>query len=409
MTYNPPWTIHEYSIPAFHPRTTRRSVRNHQTSKLNLHIKEYRIVPVADSSSRNAVTIIFAHGAGSVKEEYEPFFSDLLQNTHCPRIQSIWAADIVGHGQSYLLNEAELGDELDWFAGARDIVQLVNHFRDSMSPPLVGIGQSWGAFHILSIAAWHPRLFQAIIPIEAVVEIGTLHNSKMGSDFSRFPGITVGYTAVRGRDRWPNADAARRYFLASTYYSTFDERVFEKVLQYELRPTPNGDGDELMLTTPKIQGAIVYMRPDPPLRGLAPAEDYNTRPTKSLMAGGFYRAEPFKLKELMPGIHCKTLYLWSRDDSFISDEDYGNRLVSVTGTGLGGGGGKATGQVTEEFVDRGGHALPFQNPKGTALHVAKYLAGIDKWWREEEAKQATEPVAEPGRVPGEWIERINKL
>ena len=112
----------------------------------------------------------------------------------------------------------------------------------------------------------------------------------------------------------------------------------------------------------------------------------------------------------MHGIHCKTLYVWSRDDDFISDEPYRKRVVDATGTGLGGGGGKPAGQVSEVFVKTGGHALPLSAPTETAAKVAEWLRGTAQTaWEEEEAARKSEPTVDPTTVPREWIERITKL
>lgn len=32
-----------------------------------------------------------------------------------------------------------------WFDGGRDVVQMINHFRDDMPHPIIGVGHSLGA------------------------------------------------------------------------------------------------------------------------------------------------------------------------------------------------------------------------------------------------------------------------
>lgn len=93
-----------------------------------------------------------------------------------------------------------------------------------------------------------------------------------------------------------------------------------------------------------------------------------------------------------------------------TDEQYRERLVSITGTGHGGGGGRSTGQVQEVYVDKGGHALPFDNPTGTSAKVADWLGGeFWVWWQDEELRRRSEPPIDPVKVPPEHLERISKL
>ncbi len=79
-------------------------------------------------------------------------------------IRSIWIADVASQGKSYVLNEENLGNDREtslisyrsscmltlsfekasWMDHARDLLFMINHFRDQMSRPLIGIGHSMG-------------------------------------------------------------------------------------------------------------------------------------------------------------------------------------------------------------------------------------------------------------------------
>lgn len=409
-----PWTLIQHKIPAFQIRAYRRAVRDPNTSRLYLHVNEYRvrqIVSATTTQPSQGITIIFAHGVGSTKEQYEPFFSDLLKNIRPGTVKAIFAADVYNHGKSYLLNRNEIGDEVEWLDPGRDIVQMINYFRSEeegqekessrkyMAPPLVGMGQSWGVVHVLAPAAWYPRLFQALVCIEPVVENGSWHGPKKSTEFK--------YRLHQLRDSWESKSEARKYLAKSPYYGTFDPRVFERMIETELwQPDPTSERVELV--TPKLQQLVLYMKADPPYKGIAPTEDYATRTQKSILPGGFYRPECDKVKALMPSIHCKTLYLWSRDEDWISDAGYRKRMLDDTGTGLGGGGGKDNGQVTQGFVEKGSHALPFENPLGTALPVASYLENIWSQWLDEEVQRLQEPTPDSVKLPEELVERLDK-
>ncbi|QSS62851.1 toxin biosynthesis protein [Histoplasma capsulatum] len=410
-----PWTVRTHIIPAAYPRSFRRGTRNPHNSRLKLHVNEYRPHGRAHKDGGNAdnpgATVIFAHGVGSVKECYEPFFADLLTNPLTPAIHAIWAADVVNHGQSYHLNEREIGDEHHWFDGAHDIMQLINHFQSSLTLPLIGIGQSWGCVHLLLPAAWHPRIFQGIVLMEPVLEVGYHHIEELKAHGVPEQGLArnmnMGFSVALMRDQWESREAAERHMRKSKYYSQLDPRVLSQSLRYELRSMPDGS---VTLATPRYQQAQLFMRADPPMKGYPAGEDYATRAEESFVARGFYRGEPAKIKEYLPGVHCKALYVWTADNSPLSTDSYRNRIVGKTGIGLGGGGGEATGQVKEVFVAAEGHALPFLEPRGTARAVAKWLAEeLKPQWEIEEARQRKEPGIDPITVPHEWVQRISKL
>lgn len=46
---------------------------------------------------------------------------------------------------SYAVNGDKLGDDNSWLDHSRDLLLMVNHFRDSMKAPFVGLGHSMGA------------------------------------------------------------------------------------------------------------------------------------------------------------------------------------------------------------------------------------------------------------------------
>ncbi|PGH11854.1 hypothetical protein AJ79_04651 [Helicocarpus griseus UAMH5409] len=410
-----PWTVHSHIIPASYPRSFRRGVRDLQISRLKLHVNEYRPHPSCSNKTRSpaspGATIIFAHGVGSTKESYEPFLADLLIHPSTPTINAIWAADAANHGQSYRLNESELGDEPHWFDGAHDIMQLINHFQSSITQPLIGIGQSWGCVHLLLPAAWHPRIFQGLVLMEPVLETGYYHFEE-----AKARGVperrlarngNVGFSVALMRDSWPSREEAERHTRKLKYYAQFDPRVLERTLRYELRDLPDGS---VTLATPRYQQAQLFMRADPPMKGYPVSEDHATKDRESVVAQGFYRGEPARIKEYLPGVHCKALYVWSADESFISTESYRRRVIGLTGTGRGGGGGMAAGQVREVFVEADGHSLPFTAPGNTAGAIAGWFGEeMGARWEAEDEKWKGEATIDPMTVPREWTDRVLKL
>ncbi|KAL2361212.1 hypothetical protein RJZ56_005903 [Blastomyces dermatitidis] len=293
---------------------------------------------------------------GSTKESYEPFFADVLSNPLTPPIHAIWAPDIANHGQSFQVNEDEIGDEHHWFDRAHDIMTKLG----LRAPPA---SRSLAPAHFPRHRAHGTRAGDGI-SLEELKALGVPEQGLVRS-------TNIGFSVALMRDRWESREAAERHMPRSKYYSQFDPRVLAQTLRYEFRDMPDGS---VKLATPRYQQAQLFMRAAPPMKGYPVREDYATRARESLIAPGFYRGEPAKIKEYLPGIHCKTLYVWTAEDkSMLSTESYRSRVVGKTGTGLGGAGGEGTGQVKEVFVAAEAHALPFLEPRGTAGVVATWL------------------------------------
>lgn len=141
------WHVKHHILNAAYGRVYARGLRNEETSRLRLSVKQY--FPRSNPSPRSGdLTIVFCHGVGSSKESYEPFFDELLQ--HYSRIRSVLAFDVAHHGQSYMLNRQAIGDEPEWYDSGRDLVHVINTLQDDLAPPVVGFGQSWGGVTLIS-------------------------------------------------------------------------------------------------------------------------------------------------------------------------------------------------------------------------------------------------------------------
>lgn len=165
------FSITEHIIPCQYLREYPRGTKS-DNAPLRLAIKEYRPHDDKVSSLGTSITIIAAHGNGFPKEAYEPLFDDLYQALK-GNIRGIWFADCAHQGVSGVLNENLLGDDrkygrsrlsftapifgeilagmytdgllANWFDHSRDLLYMVNYFRDRMTRPIIGIGHSLGA------------------------------------------------------------------------------------------------------------------------------------------------------------------------------------------------------------------------------------------------------------------------
>ncbi|KAK4943339.1 hypothetical protein LTR10_017013 [Elasticomyces elasticus] len=404
----PTWTVKEYIIPASHPRGYRRGVRDPQTSRLRLHVRQYIPAtpqPLADDAY--AVTLIVQHGMppGDNKEAYEPFMWDVLRQPNLPPVRSIWAMDIATAGQSFLLNRKEIGDEPQWFDSSRDLLQVINHFQAEMRPPLIGFGQSWGAAVITMCAAWHPRLFEGIILSEPVMESGYFHAldaSKRGDlahPAIRQPGF-MGFLVGRRRRYYPSRAALNESITRNEMWKPYNKRVLQQMLRYDYRDLDDG---RVELITPPYLSLQFFQQPSPPLPGHPEREDYATRPVEANYPSGFYNTVQFKVKEALADVSCKILFLWGSKGSIVSDEGYRKRALDAAHAKR-----IRPGHVDQTFVP-GGHSLPFFVPTETAEASAEWIEKIWKDWNEEERRRSLDAPIDPENLPVEVLEKMQRI
>lgn len=402
------WQIREHIIPASHPRGLFRGVRDEETSRLRLHVKQY--IPKCNPSPKlGDITIILAHGVGSSKESYEPLFNELLLSCPTLRIRTIFAPDIAHHGASYLLNSVPspgaIGDSPHWDDSARDLLQLVNYFHAEMPLPIFAIGQSWGCYTILRAALMHPRLFTGLVAIEPVV--GTGWRGRMWNAL----GVAEGrghrdHRAVmmaKRKDRWASRAEARESLLRSDYYRRFDLRVFEQVVKYDLVDVEGKDGG-VELTTPKAMELATMMMEIPYGKAEEMVDDERVIP-------GFYRPETSLIKARLRDIASPVLYIWGMQSDIAHMEGYREFMLSETGKSKFGSGGVEKGRVEEAWVEGATHPIPLEKPKEAAEAIAPWIVKEAERWRRDESE-------EMGRRGGtlwvnsidpEWMEKISKL
>lgn len=404
------WTILEHVIPASHIRGFSRGIRDEQHGRLRLAVKQY-IPKARPEPTATDITVIMMGGIGSSKELYEPFYDELLQRGL--RIRAVWSMDIAHHGASYVLNEGIIGDEPHWFDSSRDLLHMINHFQDLMPPPLVGMGLSWGCVPIVSLAIFHPRLFSGIVLMEPTFTTSPAVRKADRTD----KGIDRSHRAVamvKRRDLWPSLEDARTRLRATPHFGPFDPRVFERVIEYALRPASPamqadiGSPDAVTLTTPKSMEVATMMRPDPPFAGYPEAADFRNRPDDldTTIVQGFYRGEVTQVYRNLPYILPATLYVWGRRS--LGGTAYSKDIAGRTGTGYGGNGGLDAGRVQETVLDDTGHNIPLDKPGEAAETVDRWLREEFTRWEKENQDRKNQPEFEIALRP-EWKQRIAKL
>ena len=402
------WDIREHVIPASHIRGFSRGARNEQTGHLKLAVKQY--VPRKASGAKvGDVTLIMAHGVGSSKESYEPFYDELLIR-NIP-IRAVWAMDVAHHGASYLLNEDRIGDDPHWLDSSRDMMQMVNHFQELMPPPLVALGHSWGCVTIVGLSFMHPRLFTGMVFLEPTFATNLIIRIKDRA--KRMPERSHrGVAMAKRQDIWPSLAAARKRLRANPYYGSFDARVFERVMKNDFRPASAegcakvGSVDAVTLVTPKAMEVATMMRPDPPLDGYPEESDLHHRPddVDTRIVQGFYRGEVVKIYEDLPCILPSTLLVWAIKS--LAGTDYAQDITNRIGIGYGGNGGIAAGRVKSVDILNVGHPLPLEKPGIVAEVVSEWLQNEMVTWRISQ-KNPQPPFS--AALHAEILERVSKL
>lgn len=395
-----PFHIKEHVLPCQHIRGYARATAHEQEEVLHLAVKQY--TPRDNPHPRPGdVTIIAAHANGFPKELYEPLWEELLRRSKSQgfSIRNIWIADVAHQGASGALNEFKLGNDPSWFDHPRDLLHMINTFRDQMIRPIVGVGHSMGGNNLVNLSFMHPRLLETLILIDPVIQ----------RKCSKSSNGDLAVASARRRDIWPSRQEAAEAFKKNKFYQTWDPRVLDRWIKHGLRDvptaifpptlTPTNDTPEtsVTLTTTKHQEVMTFLRPN-----FDPLADPNTE-TEFIATGSsnrnkyshpdfaldtalpelnFYRAESVITFQLLPFLRPSALYIFG-ETSDLSAPEFRADKMNATGVGIGGSGGAAEDRVAEVTLDGVGHLIPMEAVGKTADHVAGWLSKELSSWREK--------------------------
>jgi pimeloyl-ACP methyl ester carboxylesterase len=291
-----------------------------------------------------------------------------------------------------------------WFDHPRDLLHMVNHFRDDMPRPIIGIGHSMGGNNLVNLSLMHPRLMETLVLIDPVF-------AAIASVKGNFAPAAA--SSAR-RDKWPSRKAAAEGFKRSKFYQTWDPRVLDLWIKYGLRdlptklypesqPTPAATGatvtveptvtpnvlagedeKEVTLTTTKHQEVFTFMRPN-----LAPSPDsppvsltHPDLPTEA-STSPFYRPEPTITFHNLPFLRPSVYYIFG-EHSDLSAPEFREAKMAITGTGTGGSGGAAAGRVVEIVIKGTGHLIPMEKVEETGANAAAWIGKELKRWATNE-------------------------
>ncbi|KAI0058358.1 hypothetical protein BV25DRAFT_1286064 [Artomyces pyxidatus] len=221
------------------------------------------------------LTLFMAHANGMHKETFEPMLHRLLSQTDSPIcIDEIWSIDSVQHGDSGLLNAANLGFLFDWVDNTRDILNFLLHYLPEVvaSEPLpvhlprvspveieargyygfrnrslVVLGHSYGGCS-LTLAAYNcPKLFSALVLVDPVIMPVEYDRSQ------RLRQYAMG--ALARRDTWSSREEAYRLLGASAFFGSWNPEVLKTYVEHALAFDHTG---KVRLKCTGVQEATVF-------------------------------------------------------------------------------------------------------------------------------------------------------
>ncbi|KAG6993744.1 abhydrolase domain-containing protein mpaH [Physcia stellaris] len=297
------FSIKEHLVPTCHIREYPGTTAHSQEEVLRLHVKQY--IP----------------WMSSMMEVYEPLWDELLS----------------------------------WMNHSRDLLLMINQFREEMPRPLAGHGHGFGACQITNLSLMHPRLLVSLILLDPGIQLNS-NPTMLGTS----PPGMLNIVTYR-RDIWPSRKDAEVALRKSSIFTTWDQRIFQHMTKYGLRNLPTAlypeppsttkpDSQNLQhsyvtLTTIEHQEVWNFNSRDP--SGRIHIDRSTHADLDPLVASSpFYRLEPRSLWYRLPELCPSVLFLTGGETEMRLDEI--REGIKTTGTGVGGSGGQAEGRVKEK-------------------------------------------------------------
>ncbi|SPJ72578.1 related to host-specific AK-toxin Akt2 [Fusarium torulosum] len=373
------WAIATAVVVFVHTRQHLAATANGDDDIPKLAVKQY--IPHSNPNPQPGdVTIVGAHANGFPKELYEPLWDELFERAKQKniRIRSIWIADVWNQSQSGGTNENLLGNDSSWYDHARDLMYLINQNQRDMPHPIVGVGHSMGGSQLAQLALWHPRLLNSLVLIDPILQIPN-------------PSISLTGLSTKRRDIWPSRDHAAARFKQSKFFQAWDPRVLDLWIEYGLRKVPTElypaekdslSDERVTLTTSKHQELFGFVRPTYLSREWERSNDQDPEQNLDCPNYPFHRPEPPRIFRQLPELQPSLLYIFGKQSDFSSPSQRQEKM-QITGTGVGGNGGSASGRVQEEVLDCG-HLVPMEKVTECADAIASFLDKEMSRWRAEQ-------------------------
>jgi pimeloyl-ACP methyl ester carboxylesterase len=299
---------------------------------------------------------------------------------------------------------------------------MVNVYRDQMPRPIIGVGHSMGGCQLANLALLHPRLFETLILVDPVIQ----------GKVSLLGNVSPAFASAKRRERWPSREEATKSFKKSKFYQTWDTRVLDRWIQFGLRdvPTklfPDAKAPEVTLTTTKHQEVMTFLRPnfsarpddkEPSSSGFTLSNPKVNRRTHTDITpdttpqAPFYRGESTIVFNQLPHIRPSVFYIFG-EHSFLTNDAIVEEKMRLTGSGVGGSGGRDEGRVDNVMVKGAGHLIPMEKVEESADHIGKWLqkemVRYRDWEKKTEEEWGSKKGIERSVLSTRFVEELNAL
>ncbi|KAF8700530.1 hypothetical protein AX14_000700 [Amanita brunnescens Koide BX004] len=237
-------------------------------AKLKTVAKRYTLGNSADNTE--GLTLLFAHGIGSHKEQWEPTINRIFHRQQhkgtAHRVREAWSFDWQNHGDAAVLNREALKSRPNGISAYEWALAIAAFVR---TPHMKGhrilvLGHSAGAAAVLISTKEFPI---ADIPYVGIVLIEPTMVSR-DIFYSRYEerkaalDFAVNTTSMR-RDTWRSKSEAFTYFMERVPWKKWDPRIVRLLVDYGLEET----GDGAKLKCERRQEAVSYGDTEPHFEG----------------------------------------------------------------------------------------------------------------------------------------------
>ncbi|TFK95989.1 Alpha/beta hydrolase fold-1 [Pterulicium gracile] len=222
--------------------------------------------PATQCTDSDALTLVFAHAAGHMKEIWEPCMDELfaLVKKNGLKVNDVWSIEAPNHGEAAAMNRRLL----EWcyrpifrtedYARAIHVV-LTNAGTgidvDFTKRRLVGIGHSFGGLGMLLSPTVSPPIpWTALIAVDVMITAPTPKAITVQNFLAA--------STEKQVDTWTSLEQAREVMLKKAPWRSWDKRAFEAFSRYGLKPVDSADATgAVTLKTSKMDTAATYRDP----------------------------------------------------------------------------------------------------------------------------------------------------
>ncbi|KAL0946266.1 hypothetical protein HGRIS_012521 [Hohenbuehelia grisea] len=213
----------------------------------------------------DAYSLLFVHGTGFHKEQWEPIIEDLYDQAGRDgspvKLREAWTIDTPNHGDSAVWNEHVLQQGYEsvfaWEEIARSVHRLLSGLGsgvdvDFSTRKLVGIGHSSGAVGLILSTTYHPPVKYSLLHL---VEPMILPYDPVRNNILEGP-------AAKRRDTWASKEEAMKAFQSRPSWQVWDPRVLKTYVESGLRPLPTAyypdQTEGVTLKCPRLSESAQY-------------------------------------------------------------------------------------------------------------------------------------------------------